>query len=147
MGGEWWWQCSGYLPARVPSTDWAGEWGLVISIVYYIKISLTPCIFDGEVTVTFRGNISVQARDILPLWHAAVSPLQLGGIVKPNDGECHLDSEGISYTHSTLLDYPSVSQVLCCILQSQGRYATLWGSIAVFSLVIGLVWFGLVRFH
>lgn len=36
---------------------------------------------------------------------------KLGGIVKPNDGECHLDNEGVMYTHSTLLDYPSVSQI------------------------------------
>jgi protocadherin alpha len=35
---------------------------------------------------------------------------QLGGIVKPNDGECHLDGDG-EYTHSTLQDYPSISQV------------------------------------
>jgi protocadherin alpha len=30
--------------------------------------------------------------------------------VKPNDGECHLDGRGM-YTHSTLQDYPSISQV------------------------------------
>jgi len=35
---------------------------------------------------------------------------KLGGIVKPNDGQCHLDTEG-TYTHSTLQDYPSVSQI------------------------------------
>lgn len=35
---------------------------------------------------------------------------KLGGIVKPNDGICHLDTRG-SYTHSTMLDYPSVSQI------------------------------------
>ncbi|XP_059478027.1 integrin beta-PS isoform X2 [Neocloeon triangulifer] len=35
---------------------------------------------------------------------------KLGGIVKPNDGECHLDQAGM-YTHSTLQDYPSISQV------------------------------------
>ncbi len=35
---------------------------------------------------------------------------KLGGIVKPNDGICHLDSKGV-YTHSTLQDYPSVSQI------------------------------------
>jgi integrin beta 1 len=35
---------------------------------------------------------------------------QLGGIVKPNDGKCHLDSTG-EYTHSTLQDYPSVAQI------------------------------------
>ena len=35
---------------------------------------------------------------------------KMGGIVKPNDGECHLDNKG-SYTHSTEQDYPSVSQI------------------------------------
>ena len=35
---------------------------------------------------------------------------KLGGIVKPNDGICHLDSKGV-YTHSSELDYPSVSQI------------------------------------
>jgi len=30
--------------------------------------------------------------------------------VKPNDGECHMDSKG-EYTHSTLQDYPSVAQI------------------------------------
>ncbi|KAJ8878260.1 hypothetical protein PR048_018837 [Dryococelus australis] len=35
---------------------------------------------------------------------------KLGGIVKPNDGKCHLDEVG-SYTHSTLQDYPSISQI------------------------------------
>ncbi|RXG59556.1 Integrin beta-PS [Armadillidium vulgare] len=32
------------------------------------------------------------------------------GIVKPNDGECHLDNDGY-YTYSSILDYPSVSQI------------------------------------
>ncbi|XP_045617424.1 integrin beta-PS [Procambarus clarkii] len=36
---------------------------------------------------------------------------KLGGIVKPNDGECHMDLKGEYYTHSTLQDYPSVSQI------------------------------------
>lgn len=35
---------------------------------------------------------------------------KLGGIVKPNDGECHLDRHG-TYTESTNQDYPSISQV------------------------------------
>lgn len=35
---------------------------------------------------------------------------KLGGIVKPNDGECHLDNKGY-YTHSSTQDYPSVSQI------------------------------------
>lgn len=35
---------------------------------------------------------------------------KLGGIVKPNDGRCHMDKNGY-YTHSKTLDYPSVSQI------------------------------------
>jgi len=35
---------------------------------------------------------------------------KLGGIIEPNDGECHLDEDGM-YTHSTLQDYPSVLQL------------------------------------
>ena len=30
-------------------------------------------------------------------------------MITPNDGECHLDGE--IYTHSSILDYPSISQV------------------------------------
>lgn len=36
--------------------------------------------------------------------------LQLGGVITPNDGQCHLNGGG-EYTHSTILDYPSISQV------------------------------------
>lgn len=35
---------------------------------------------------------------------------KLGGIVKPNDGECHLDRDGL-YTESITQDYPSISQI------------------------------------
>lgn len=35
---------------------------------------------------------------------------KLSGIVKPNDGCCHLDDRGL-YTHSNLQDYPSISQI------------------------------------
>jgi len=35
---------------------------------------------------------------------------KLGGIVKPNDGECHLNGSGW-YTHSDKQDYPSVAQI------------------------------------
>lgn len=35
---------------------------------------------------------------------------KLGGIVKPNDELCHLDETGL-YTHSSDLDYPSISQI------------------------------------
>jgi len=34
---------------------------------------------------------------------------KLGGIVTPNDGKCHMENN--MYTHSTILDYPSVSQI------------------------------------
>ncbi|XP_013146028.1 PREDICTED: integrin beta-PS [Papilio polytes] len=34
---------------------------------------------------------------------------KLGGIVQPNDGECHMENN--SYTHSTIQDYPSISQI------------------------------------
>lgn len=30
--------------------------------------------------------------------------------MKPNDGHCHMDSRGM-YTHSTIQDYPSISQI------------------------------------
>jgi len=35
---------------------------------------------------------------------------QLGGIVKPNDGYCHLDANGL-YDYSSSQDYPSISQI------------------------------------
>ncbi|XP_048754285.1 integrin beta-1-B-like isoform X2 [Ostrea edulis] len=35
---------------------------------------------------------------------------KLGGIVKPNDGDCHLSGSGM-YTESSNQDYPSISQV------------------------------------
>lgn len=35
---------------------------------------------------------------------------KLGGVITPNDGECHLDKTG-RYTHSTIHDYPSISQI------------------------------------
>ncbi|XP_044271772.1 integrin beta-PS isoform X2 [Tribolium madens] len=35
---------------------------------------------------------------------------KLGGIVKPNDGQCHLDQRGY-YTMSSKQDYPSISQI------------------------------------
>ncbi|XP_045785292.1 integrin beta-PS [Maniola jurtina] len=34
---------------------------------------------------------------------------KLGGIVQPNDGECHMEDN--SYTYSTTQDYPSISQI------------------------------------
>lgn len=36
--------------------------------------------------------------------------MKLGGIIEPNDMKCHLDENGF-YTHSTILDYPSVGQI------------------------------------
>lgn len=35
---------------------------------------------------------------------------KLGGVITPNDGECHLNSNGL-YTHSDIQDYPSISQI------------------------------------
>ncbi|KAH8420291.1 hypothetical protein KR009_008821 [Drosophila setifemur] len=35
---------------------------------------------------------------------------KLGGVIAPNDGECHLNQEGM-YTHSVVQDYPSISQI------------------------------------
>lgn len=42
---------------------------------------------------------------------------KLGGIIKPNDGVCHLDTSGL-YTHSSLQDYPSISQINHKVKQS-----------------------------
>ncbi|XP_075237304.1 integrin beta-PS-like [Lycorma delicatula] len=36
---------------------------------------------------------------------------RLGGVIQPNDGECHLYKKR-EYTHSTILDYPSIGQVI-----------------------------------
>ncbi|XP_048247229.1 integrin beta-PS-like [Haliotis cracherodii] len=41
---------------------------------------------------------------------------KLGGIVKPNDGLCHMDSYGV-YTESSNQDYPSVSQISAKIIE------------------------------
>ncbi|XP_035705525.1 integrin beta-PS isoform X2 [Folsomia candida] len=35
---------------------------------------------------------------------------KLGGIIRPNDGKCHMNANG-DYTHSTLMDYPSIAQL------------------------------------
>nr|XP_016942202.1 integrin beta-PS isoform X1 [Drosophila suzukii]XP_036675853.1 integrin beta-PS isoform X1 [Drosophila suzukii]XP_036675854.1 integrin beta-PS isoform X1 [Drosophila suzukii] len=35
---------------------------------------------------------------------------KLGGVIAPNDGECHLNNRG-EYTHSIYQDYPSISQI------------------------------------
>lgn len=34
---------------------------------------------------------------------------KLGGLITPNDGACHMSSD--MYTHSTIQDYPSISQI------------------------------------
>jgi len=34
----------------------------------------------------------------------------LGGILRPNDGQCHLNASGY-YSHSTEFDYPSIAQL------------------------------------
>jgi len=37
---------------------------------------------------------------------------KLGGIVLPNDGECHLDDKGYSYTMANEQDYPSIGHLV-----------------------------------
>ncbi|XP_074658572.1 integrin beta pat-3-like [Tubulanus polymorphus] len=41
---------------------------------------------------------------------------KLGGIVKPNDGQCHLDNQGV-YTESIHQDYPSISQISSKVME------------------------------
>ncbi|XP_063964564.1 integrin beta-1-A-like isoform X2 [Lytechinus pictus] len=36
---------------------------------------------------------------------------RLGGIVEPNDGQCHMDSSTNMYSYSTLQDYPSIGHL------------------------------------
>nr|XP_042896251.1 integrin beta-PS [Parasteatoda tepidariorum] len=43
---------------------------------------------------------------------------KLGGIVKPNDGHCHLDEDGY-YTESIYQDYPSLSQINTKIIENK----------------------------
>ncbi|GFQ73029.1 integrin beta-PS [Trichonephila clavata] len=43
---------------------------------------------------------------------------KLGGIVKPNDGSCHLDDDGY-YTESIYQDYPSLSQINNKIIENK----------------------------
>lgn len=44
----------------------------------------------------------------------------MGGLVIPNDGECHLDAKNY-YDKSTEFDYPSVGQIHRKILQSHAN--------------------------
>lgn len=39
-----------------------------------------------------------------------MNTFQLGGVVRPNDGKCHLDEIGM-YQEATNQDYPSVGQI------------------------------------
>lgn len=41
---------------------------------------------------------------------------KLGGVVKPNDGECHMANH--SYTHSVIQDYPSVAHINAKVKQT-----------------------------
>ena len=64
--------------------------------------------------ITHKRQLNPQARKLLVFstdagFHYAGDG-KLGGIVKPNDGVCHMDSKG-TYTHSNLQDYPSVSHI------------------------------------
>lgn len=43
---------------------------------------------------------------------------KLAGIIKPNDGKCHLDENGF-YTHALSLDYPSISQIYKILHQNK----------------------------
>lgn len=43
--------------------------------------------------------------------------LQLGGIVKPNDGHCHLSRDGY-YSQSSYQDYPSIEQINLSVKQN-----------------------------
>lgn len=49
---------------------------------------------------------------------------KLGGIVKPNDGECHLSREGV-YTESISQDYPSIRYVTLELILLSGEMALL----------------------
>ena len=55
---------------------------------------------------------------------------KLGGLVRPNDGECHLNETGF-YTHSTLQDYPSISFVN--YLAKQNSVSVIWAVTQVLS--------------
>jgi len=43
---------------------------------------------------------------------------KLFGATTPNDGECHMNSNG-DYTHSSILDYPSISQISSKVLENR----------------------------
>ncbi|CAL8104337.1 unnamed protein product [Orchesella dallaii] len=42
---------------------------------------------------------------------------KIGGIVRPNDMKCHMENN--MYTHSTILDYPSIGEINAVILEHQ----------------------------
>jgi integrin beta 1 len=42
---------------------------------------------------------------------------KLGGVITPNDGECHLDQRGM-YSYSDIQDYPSISQINLKVVQN-----------------------------
>ena len=37
--------------------------------------------------------------------------MKLGGIIRPNDGQCHLDPQNGMYLEATSQDYPSLGQI------------------------------------
>lgn len=51
-----------------------------------------------------------------PLTFLFVS-FKLGGIIQPNDGQCHLNEQGM-YTFSTIQDYPSISHINWVVKQN-----------------------------
>ena len=65
---------------------------------------------------------------------------KLGGLVRPNDGKCHLDNRGF-YSKSTVLDYPSIGQVNA--LAQEHRASIIWAvtedQIDLYASITGIV--------
>jgi hypothetical protein len=57
-----------------------------------------------------RSHLRPDCFFVWTLINTATGDGKLGGIVTPNDGSCHMDEKGV-YTHSSIQDYPSVSQI------------------------------------
>ena len=45
---------------------------------------------------------------------------KLGGLIIPNDGQCHLDEDGF-FTKSTEFDYPSIGQINFLALENRAH--------------------------
>lgn len=83
------------------------DWPMIMIARYLINLINSLFYFVCLSFLSINSSISLF---IFILFAYDLQNFQLGGIVKPNDGECHLNNKG-EYTHSTLQDYPSVSQV------------------------------------